>query len=260
MQDLEDSAYQSAYTLQEIQGWKTAWRSEIAHQYGRRDDGLTQTEVVGALNHWLDANDIIVGAAGSLPGDLHRLWECQAAGSYHVEYGFSCMGYEVAGALGAKWAEPHRRVCALVGDGSFLLLHSELLTSLQEDTPITVVVFDNQGYGSIRRLQLDQGLTGLGTRFVRRDHTPMGVDFAALAEAVGARGYRAATLDELKAALDDSQKDGPSSVIDVKILADTATHSHGGWWRVAVPEASSSEGVRHARRRLDEEMGHAWWS
>lgn len=261
IQDLQDGPYRSEYTVQEIQGLKAEWEGEVVQQYSRRQaEGLTQTEVVGALNQWLDSEDIIVAAAGSLPGDLHRLWQCRAEGAYHLEYGFSCMGYEVAGALGAKWAEPHRRVYGLVGDGSFLLMHSELLTSLQEHTPITVVVFDNQGYGSIHRLQTDYGLKGLGTRFVGRDERPLRVDFAALADAVGARGYRAATLDELKAALDASQEDGPSSVIDVKVLPDTATHGYGGWWRVGVPEASASGAVRKARRAMDDEQERAWWS
>ncbi len=203
---------------------------------------LTQTRVVGELNERLPDDAIIVASAGSLPGDLQRLWRCKSIETYHVEYGYSCMGYEINAALGVKLAEPTREVYALVGDGSYLMLHSELVTSLQECRKINVILFDNMGFGCINNLQRAFGMGSFGTEFRYRgadgslDGGLMQVDFAANAAAYGCRTYRVRTLEELRAAIADAAQQTVSTLIDVKVLPKTMSHDYLAWWRVGVSE------------------------
>ncbi|PSR23635.1 MAG: 3D-(3,5/4)-trihydroxycyclohexane-1,2-dione acylhydrolase (decyclizing) [Sulfobacillus acidophilus] len=272
LQDLMDrlgrAKYRSAYENDAVADAKRNWDAEVDRWYhASNQSGLTQTEVLGVLNEMLGPDDVIVAAAGSLPGDLHRLWRCVGVDNYHLEYGFSCMGYEVAGALGVKWAQPDRSVFALVGDGSFLLLHSELYTSLQEDTPITIIVLDNQGFGSINALQKAHGSQGFGTEFRRRNPLSgdlngdcLDVDFAHIGQALGARGLRVTTRDQLSEAILKARQPGPSTVIDVKVLPGTATDSYGGWWRVDVASTSTSADVRRAFDVSQEELKKVWWT
>ncbi|MCY0863539.1 MAG: thiamine pyrophosphate-dependent enzyme, partial [Sulfobacillus sp.] len=190
---------------------------------------------------------VIVNAAGSLPGDLHRLWRTRTLGGYHMEYGFSCMGYEVAGALGVKWAEPHRPVYALVGDGSYLMLHSELVTSLREHTKITVIVFDNGGFRSIQNLQTSHGFAPYGNEFRQRDNHSRqltgphwGMNFAEAARGLGAVGLTADSPDTLMAALAEARLAERTVVIDLKIHPGQETTGYDTWWRVGVPEVPES--------------------
>jgi 3D-(3,5/4)-trihydroxycyclohexane-1,2-dione acylhydrolase (decyclizing) len=177
-----------------------------------------------------------------------------------MEYGFSCMGYEVAAALGVAWAEPDREVYALVGDASYLMLHSELLTSLQEGTKITVVVFDNGGYGSINTLQRTHGSEGFGTELRRRNASgdlqgdQLAIDFAQMAQAMGAHGYTAHTAQELRRALVSARAESKSCVIDVKVKMGTGTTDSGVGWRVAVAQQSESEAVRSAADAVAKEF------
>jgi len=252
------SAYQS-----EIAELRSAWASEVDRVYGLRpvdsDEDLPQTAVLGRLNHALGENDVIVCAAGSLPGDLHRLWRPAAAKSYHLEYGYSCMGYEVAGAFGAKLAHPDREVWALVGDGSFLMLHSELITALQEGVRIHVVLFDNRGFQCIRGLQQSQGSAGFGNELRRRvpgaraaagEYHP--IDFAAYAEALGAAVFRARSLTELDGAIAAARLSDRATLIEVKVARDSMTHGYESWWRVGVAEVSRSENVARAAAAMQE--------
>ncbi len=155
--------------------------------------GLSQVRLLGELNESLLPKDaVVVGASGSLPGDLQRVWRTRTAGSYHMEYGFSCMGYEIAAAVGARMAEPRREVVALVGDGSYLMLHSELVTAMQERVKIIVIVFDNLGFQCIDNLQASQGIVKFGnelrardSRTGRLDGAPLVIDFARNAESYG---------------------------------------------------------------------------
>lgn len=187
--ELQVMDYRSSYTV-EIADAKEAWETELSRLHNIRFTGqdftpeveghfdenlneyvdalgtqLTQTAVIGQINTLLDEDAIIVGAAGSLPGDLQRMWASRKPNTYHMEYGYSCMGYEVAGALGAKIAEPSKEVYAMVGDGSYQMLHSELVTSLQENKKINVLLFDNSGFGCINNLQMGNGMGALEQSF-----------------------------------------------------------------------------------------------
>ena len=258
-------AYQS-----EVAEVRSAWAREVDQLYdiasaaphpsplpgGERGldyEDLPQTAVLGRLNHALGENDVIVCAAGSLPGDLHRLWRPAAVKSYHLEYGYSCMGYEVAGAFGAKLAHPDREVWALVGDGSFLMLHSELITALQEGIRIHVVLFDNRGFQCIRGLQQSQGSAGFGNELRRRTGEYHPIDFAAYAEALGAAVFRARSLAELDTAIAAARSSDRSTLIEVKVGRDSMTHGYESWWRVGVAEVSRSGDVTRAAAAMQEQ-------
>lgn len=213
---------------------------------------LTQTAVVAKVRELIPEDAVCVGAAGSLPGDLQRMWTSDARYSYNMEYGYSCMGYEIAGALGSKLAQPDREVYAMCGDGSFLMLHSELVTSLQERKKINVLLFDNSGFGCINNLQMSNGIGNLATEFRFRDERGellgdlMPIDFAACAAGYGVKTYRARTMEELEEALADSLKQEVSTLIDIKVLPKTMTDGYGAWWHVGVAGASENEKVRSA--------------
>lgn len=225
---------------------------------------LTQSRVLGVLNVSLGASDIIVGAAGSLPGDLQRAWRTLGENTYHMEYGYSCMGYEVNAALGVKLAEPDKEVYALVGDGSYLMLHSELATSIQERRKINVVLLDNMAFGCINNLQMGHGMDSFGTEFRYRnpetgqlDGGLIPVDFAMSAAAYGCKTYRVRTVDELQAALQDARQQTVSTLIDIKVLPKTMIHGYLSWWRVGGAEVSTSERVQAVSRILKENIAKA---
>jgi 3D-(3,5/4)-trihydroxycyclohexane-1,2-dione acylhydrolase (decyclizing) len=238
------------------------WRREVDRLYALPSAPgapLAQTAVLGRLEAVLGERDVVVGAAGSLPGDLHRLWRPRATRGYHLEYGYSCMGYEVAGALGAKLAEPGREVWALVGDGSFLMLHSELVTALQERIPIRIVLFDNRGFQCIRGLQRAQGSAGFGNELRLREPgarsgegEALAIDFAAYAGALGAAVFRAGTIAELDAALVAARAADRAALVEVKVDPESMTGGYASWWRVGVPEVSNRAEVRAAGRAMRE--------
>jgi 3D-(3,5/4)-trihydroxycyclohexane-1,2-dione acylhydrolase (decyclizing) len=217
---------------------------------------LTQTSVIGKVNQLLDDNAVIVGAAGSLPGDLQRMWVSKTRNTYHMEYGYSCMGYEIAGALGAKLADPNKEVYAMTGDGSFLMLHSELVTSLQEGKKINVLLFDNSGFGCINNLQMENGMGSYATEFRKRtletgkmDGPIMEINYAKVAEGYGVKTYSVRTLKELEEAVMDSKKQKVSTLIDIKVLPKTMTHGYDSWWNVGVAEVSNKESIKAAYER-----------
>ena len=225
---------------------------------------LTQSRVLGALNETLANEDIIVAAAGSLPGDLQRAWRSKGTNTYHLEYGYSCMGYEINAALGVKMAEPEREVYALVGDGSYMMLHSELATSIQERQKINVILLDNMTFGCINNLQMEHGMDSFGTEFRYRnpetgklDGGFVPVDFAMSAAAYGCKTYRVKTLDELHAALEDARRQTVSTLIDIKVLPKTMIHKYLSWWRVGGAEVSTSEKVQAVSRMLKENTAKA---
>ncbi|WP_127487959.1 3D-(3,5/4)-trihydroxycyclohexane-1,2-dione acylhydrolase (decyclizing) [Paenibacillus ehimensis] len=248
------AGYESSYPAEELKAEKLAWDQEVDRLYAMElPDGLSQTRVIGEINASLHPSDVIVCAAGSLPGDLHRLWRCSSPNTYHMEYGFSCMGYEVSGALGVKLADPGREVYAFVGDGSFLMLHSELLTSIQEGRKINVLLLDNHGYQCIHNLQRGHGSQGFGNEFRYRsadtnrltgDYMP--VDFSLYARALGVKTYSVRTIDELKEALKSAKEQTVSTLIEIKVLPGTNTDGYESWWRVGVAEVSESEKVHQA--------------
>ncbi|UJA81317.1 3D-(3,5/4)-trihydroxycyclohexane-1,2-dione acylhydrolase (decyclizing) [Bacillus cereus] len=275
--ELEEIDYQSSYTV-EIADAKDAWETELSRLHnirftcqdftpeveGHFDENLneyvdalgtqlTQTAVIGQINILLDEDAIIVGAAGSLPGDLQRMWASRKPNTYHMEYGYSCMGYEVAGALGAKLAEPSKEVYAMVGDGSYQMLHSELVTSLQENKKINVLLFDNSGFGCINNLQMGNGMGSFGTEFRYRnqetrklDGAIMKIDFAASAAGYGVKTYHVTSLEQLQEAIIDAKKQTVSTLIDIKVLPKTMTNGYESWWHVGVAEVSKNQSVQVA--------------
>ncbi|WP_277964230.1 3D-(3,5/4)-trihydroxycyclohexane-1,2-dione acylhydrolase (decyclizing) [Pseudomonas sp. RIT-To-2] len=225
---------------------------------------LTQSQVLGVINREIEASAVVVAAAGSLPGDLQRVWQTRSANSYHVEYGYSCMGYEVNAALGVKLAEPEREVYALVGDGSYLMLHSELVTSIQERRKINVLLLDNMTFGCINNLQMGNGMGSFGTEFRYRDPETgrldggfIPVDFAMSAAAYGCKTYKVSTLAQLHAALIDARQQTVSTLIDIKVLPKTMVHGYLSWWRVGVAQVSTSDRTAQARRAQDQQLARA---
>ncbi|WP_260954655.1 3D-(3,5/4)-trihydroxycyclohexane-1,2-dione acylhydrolase (decyclizing) [Pseudomonas citri] len=225
---------------------------------------LTQSRVLGTLNETLADEAIIVAAAGSLPGDLQRSWRSKGVNTYHLEYGYSCMGYEVNAALGVKLAEPDKEVYALVGDGSYMMLHSELATSIQERRKINVVLLDNMAFGCINNLQMGNGMDSFGTEFRFRnpdtgqlDGGFVPVDFAMSAAAYGCKTYKVRTLDELRAALADARVQTVSTLIDIKVLPKTMIHGYLSWWRVGVAQVSTSARTNAVAKALNERLAQA---
>ncbi|TVR65157.1 MAG: 3D-(3,5/4)-trihydroxycyclohexane-1,2-dione acylhydrolase (decyclizing) [Spirochaetaceae bacterium] len=253
--------YSAAYG-REIAEIKAEWTTEIDRLYGPEasvpaGDELSQTRVLGLLNDELLPPDaVVVGSSGSLPGDMQRLWKTRRVGAYHMEYGFSCMGYEISGAFGARLAEPNREVIAMTGDGSYIMLHSELVTAIRERVRFIVVVFDNSGYQCIDNLQTSQGISSYATYFRTREAdgklsgpTPR-FDFAANARAYGASVWSVTTESDLRTAVTEAlAADGPA-VIDVKVSAKSMTGGYDSWWRVGVPEVSENADVLAAHAAM----------
>ena len=210
--------------------------------------GLCQTTVLGALNAWMADTDVAIGAAGSLPGDMQRMWRPRAQDTYNMEYGYSTMGYEIAGALGVKLAiGPDREVYAFCGDGSFHMLHGELVTAMQEHQKINICLFDNASFGCINNLQVGHGNKTLCTELRYRNEDGlfgdfMDIDYAKVAEGYGCKGYTVRTMEELKAAFEDAKtiKDRPV-LFDIKVLPKTMTDGYGSWWRVGDTEVSQRQ-------------------
>jgi 3D-(3,5/4)-trihydroxycyclohexane-1,2-dione acylhydrolase (decyclizing) len=250
---LEKESYESSYK-DEFEVAKAKWieeRNRISEEVF--ENGLSQGRVLTVLNEILDDNAIIVAAAGSMPSDLERLWIPKTRGQYHLEYGFSCMGYEISGAFGAKLAQPERESYAFIGDGVFMMGHSDLVTSLQEGVKINVMLFDNNGHQCIHNLQRAQGCDSFGTEFrYRQDQTKgltgnyLDIDFATIAKAYGAVSYKVTTIEELKVAVEDSKKQTRSTLIEIKVLPGTMTGGYENFWRVGTASVSESEKVQKA--------------
>ena len=226
----------------------------------------SQGEVIGAVNRAAGPRDVVVAAAGSLPGDLHKLWRCRDPKAFHVEYGYSCMGYEVAGGLGVKMAAPDREVFVMVGDGSWLMMSSEIVTSIQEGVRMIVVLIDNHGFASIGGLSEAVGSGGFGTRYRRRRPGEIDlagevleVDFAANAESLGARAIRAETIADLNAALPEARVADRTTVVTIETDPTASVGSFESWWDVAVAEVSEQDPVQDARARYEEERGKEGW-
>lgn len=276
---LVEKGYVSGYEGQ-IQAAKQAWEAEYtalaAYRYGEnfrpliaaRNEGsieefvevtggtVTQTAAVAMIRDTIEPDAIVVGASGSLPGDLQRMWTTDHKDAYQMEYGFSCMGYEVSAALGAKLACPQQEVYSMCGDGAFLLMHSELITSLQEGKKINILLFDNAGFGCINNLQMSNGIGNLATEFRYRDAQGglnggiMPIDYAMVAAGYGCKTYTARTMEQLKAALEDAKKQTVSTLIDIKVLPKTMTDGYGAWWNVGLASVSGVEAQRKAYENL----------
>ncbi|CAM3371165.1 putative malonic semialdehyde oxidative decarboxylase [Xenorhabdus nematophila ATCC 19061] len=218
---------------------------------------LTQTRVLGLMGKYLEPNAIIVGASGSLPGDLQRVWQPKVPDTYHLEYGYSCMGYEIAASVGAKLACPDQPVYAMVGDGSYLMLNSELQTAIQENIKITVLLFDNAGFGCINNLQMSQGMGSFATENRYRnpqsgqlDGALIKVDFAKNAESYGCKSYRVHDEQQLIAALLDAQRQPRATLIDIKVLPKTMTHDYESWWRTGTAQVADNPAITESAEKI----------
>ena len=250
-----DSAYQA-----QAAALTAAWNAEVDRAYhlghGPRP---AQSEVIGAVNEACEAGDVVVCAAGSMPGDLHKLWRPRGADGYHVEYGYSCMGYEIAGGLGVKMATPDAEVFVLVGDGSYLMLSSELVTAVQEQIKLIVVLVCNHGFQSIGALSETVGTDRFGTWYRYRsresgllDGDVLPVDLAANAESLGARVLRAGSVAGLRDALKVARQSAATTVIYVETDPLVAAPDSGGWWDVPVAQAAELASTRAARERYEQ--------
>ncbi|MCY8858308.1 3D-(3,5/4)-trihydroxycyclohexane-1,2-dione acylhydrolase (decyclizing) [Bacillus atrophaeus] len=226
---------------------KNHFNQDVLNEYADAlNTELPQTTALLTINETIPEDSVVISSAGSLPGDLQRLWHSHVPNTYHLEYGYSCMGYEVSGTLGLKLAHPDREVYSLVGDGSFLMLHSELITAIQYNKKINVLLFDNSGFGCINNLQMDHGSSSYYCEFRTDDNQILNVDYAKVAEGYGAKTYRANTAEELKAALEDAKKQDVSTLIEMKVLPKTMTDGYDSWWHVGVAEVSEQESVQKA--------------
>lgn len=220
---------------------------------------LAQTRVLGLMQQHMEDDAIIVGAAGSLPGDLQRIWLPKCPDTYHLEYGYSCMGYEIAAAVGAKIAAPEQPVYAMVGDGSYLMLHSELQTAIQENLKITILLFDNAGFGCINNLQMSQGMGSFGTENRHRnpqtgmmDGPLVKVDFAKNAESYGCKSYRVNDEVQLIDALEKAKLDSGCVLIDIKVLPKTMTNGYEAWWRTGTAQVAKNPEIVAAADKINE--------
>jgi 3D-(3,5/4)-trihydroxycyclohexane-1,2-dione acylhydrolase (decyclizing) len=255
---------------QGLSGWKAAeawtaranaliaeWRKVEDAAMACSDAALpSDAQVVGAVNRQADANATVVCAAGGLPGELHKLWRAENSSAYHLEYGFSCMGYEIAGGLGVKLAHPEREVFVMVGDGSYLMLNSEIAVSVMLGLKLTIVVLDNRGFGCINRLQKATGGAPFNNLLanVQREQD-VDIDFAAHARSLGAHACKVSGIIELELELREAKAAKRTSVI----VIDTdpyITTGGGAWWEVAVPEVSDRAEVREARAAYDLARAH----
>jgi len=272
--ELERTDYRTGYK-DEVQKSKREWEKELSRLFSIEYTGksfkpeidghldhkiteykgffgtdLTQTKALSILDAMLDDDAIVVGSSGSLPGDMQRVWRPKKRETYHMEYGYSAMGYEVSAAYGVKLACPENEVYSMLGDGSFMMLHSELVSALQESVKINLIVMDNAGFGCINNLQMERGQGSFGTEFRYRNKNAgtltgglIPIDFAKIGEGYGAKGYSVRTEKELKAAIADAKKQDVSTVIDIKVLPKTMTHGYEAFWRCGTADVAKNQKI-----------------
>ncbi len=243
----------------EICSEKRQWEQEVDRiHHLNHGPVISQGEVIGLLNDASAPDAVVLCAAGSLPGDLHKLWRTRTPGGYHLEYGYSCMGYEIAGGLGVKMAQPHRDVYVMVGDGSYLMMAQEIATAVQEGLTLTILLLDNHGFSSIGGLSQSVGCDGFGTRYQRRgtsgelDGSTVEVDFVANAASMGAHAVRADTREEIEQALASAKRRSGVSVIVIPVDREQRVGGYDSWWDVPVAEVSPLSDVRRARESYED--------
>ncbi|MCK4992969.1 MAG: hypothetical protein KAS29_20870, partial [Bacteroidales bacterium] len=253
--EVKGHACEASYQ-QEVLRFNKDWDQKVEAAYRPDSKGLpSQSEVIGALNEFSDPEDVLVCASGSLPGDLHKLWRTRNSKGFHLEYGYSCMGYEFPGGLGVKMAAPEREVYVMLGDGGYLMMPSEIITSLQENYKLTVILINNQGFASIGGLSKSIGGEGFGTNYKYRDRKSgqldgdlLPVDLAANAESLGAKVFRTGDIPSFNAALAASKKETRTTVIYIETVPERKMAGYGyAWWDVPIAEISQSEAVIKAR-------------
>ena len=251
---LTDKRVSAAYSA-EVSRLKIEWDAEVDRLFHLNNPGRpAQSEVIGAIWEASGPRDVLLSAAGSHPGDLHKLWRTRTPNGYHMEYGYSCMGYEIPAAMGAKIADPSREVYVFLGDGTYLMMPSEIVTSVQEGIKIIIVLVDNHGFASIGSLSRSLGQQGFGTSYRLRSQTSgeldgerLTVDFVANARSLGAHALKANSLDELKKALVEAKNVAGTAVIVVETDSSVGVPGYESWWDVAVAEVSEMDSVRKAR-------------
>ena len=239
---------------------KAAWEAEVDRLFSLNNQPVpAQSEVIGAIWQSAGPRDVLVSAAGSPPGDFHKLWRTHTPGSYHMEYGYSCMAYEVPAAMGVKTADPSREVYAYLGDGTFLMMPSEIATAVQEGIKLIIVVADNHGFASIGALSQSLGSAGFGTRFRTRspqsgqlDGQPLPIDYTAIARGMGAAAVQVSTLADFRQALQDARRAAATTVIVVETDRDAHVPGYESWWDVAVAEVSTLDSVQQSRKDYEE--------
>ncbi|MBA4139687.1 MAG: 3D-(3,5/4)-trihydroxycyclohexane-1,2-dione acylhydrolase (decyclizing) [Segetibacter sp.] len=252
------STYTVAYPyFEEIEKHNTNWDNKVEEIYNLNHGIPTsQGEVIGAVNTFSDEKDVVICAAGSLPGDLHKLWRTRNSKGFHLEYGYSCMGYEIAGGLGVKMADPSREVYVMVGDGSYLMMSQEIITSIQEGYKLTVILINNNGYASIGGLSKSLGTGGFGTHYKFRseksgqlDGNYLPVDLAANAESLGAIVLPANSIDDFKQALVEAKKNDRTTVIYIETDREQGVSGYA-WWEVPVAQVSTIRSVNESYEKL----------
>ncbi len=218
---------------------------------------LTQTAAIAAIRRVIDDNANIITAGGSLPSCMQRMWTTDKRCGYHAEYGYSCMGYEVAATLGVKMADPDNEVYAVVGDGSFQMLHSEIMTIMQEKKKVNILVFDNCGFGCINNLEMTHGIGSMATEFrYTNGQKPcedlVMVDYAKVAEGYGLKSYTCKSVEELEAALEDAKSQDIACLFDLKVIPKTMTDGYESWWDVGLADTSINPAVREAWEEVKE--------
>lgn len=257
---LEDHRVSEDYQKR-VAEYNQSWEEKVSEIYNyRHNNQMSQGEIIGAVNNFADDNDVVLCAAGSLPGDLHKLWRTKSNKSFHLEYGFSCMGYEIAGGLGAKMADPSREIYVMVGDGSYLMLSQEIVTSIQEGYKLTIILIDNDGYKSIGSLSRSLGSEGFGTRYLFRNQNSQRIDgdetttnatlpinLADNARSLGAHVIECTDYQSLTNALKDAK-----SIDKTTVIYTTCDRYQGidgyGWWEVPVAEISDMKTVDEASK------------
>ena len=245
------------------------WDQKVEAAYTPDTEGLpSQSEVVGALNTFSDPQDVLVCASGSLPGDLHKLWRTRNSKGFHLEYGYSCMGYEFPGGLGVKMADPQREVYVMMGDGGYLMMPSEIITSLQEGVKLTTILINNKGFASIGGLSKSIGDEGCGTSYKYRDKNSgqldgedLPVDLATNAESLGAKVFRTHDIPSFRKALEDAKKEARTTVIYIETVPERKMAGYGyAWWDVPIAEVSETESVGKAREDyLEHKLKQRWY-
>jgi 3D-(3,5/4)-trihydroxycyclohexane-1,2-dione acylhydrolase (decyclizing) len=254
---LQGTTVSTSYATR-IAEFREAWEKEVDRLHHlSRTHPISQGEVIGVVNEISGPRDVLVCAAGSLPGDLHKMWRTRDPKGYHMEYGYSCMGYEISGGLGIKMAAPDREVYVMVGDGSYLMMAQEIVTSLQENYKLTIVVLDNHGFSSIGGLSRACGNRGMGTEYRYRTNGKLEgdlipVDYVMNAKSLGAEAVRTTTRDEFKQALLAASKSQKTSVVVIETAYDQRVPGYESWWDVPIAEVSEVESVRAARAKYEE--------
>jgi 3D-(3,5/4)-trihydroxycyclohexane-1,2-dione acylhydrolase (decyclizing) len=242
----------SSWTANAKKG-KAEWQKAAAKVTAATNALPSDAQVIGAVQRAMGSGVTLIHAAGGLPGELHKLWRAGAPGSYHGEYGYSTMGYEIAGGLGAKMAKPDEEVVVMVGDGSYLMLNSEIATSVMLGLKLTIVLVDNRGYGCINRLQMATGGQNFNNLLKDSRHEVMPeVDFAAHAASLGAKAEKVASIADLETALKRSKKNDRTTVLVIDTDPLISTEAGGHWWDVAVPEVSTRKQVKAARKAYED--------